>query len=53
VPVLAHLFPPPTSPHVAPIGFSHINFRGIFRFPIDQYIDRLLPPDRPHLALSA
>jgi TnpA family transposase len=39
--------------HVAPIGFSHINFRGIFRFPIDQYIDRLLPPDHPHLALSA
>jgi hypothetical protein len=39
--------------HVAPFGFSHINFRGICRFPIDQYIDRLLPPDHPHLALSA
>jgi len=29
--------------HVAPVAFSHINFRGIYRFPIDQYLDRLLP----------
>jgi TnpA family transposase len=29
--------------HVAPIAFSHINFRGIYRFPIAQYLDRLLP----------
>jgi hypothetical protein len=29
--------------HVAPIAFSHINFRSIYRFPIEQYLDRLLP----------
>jgi len=29
--------------HIAPIGFRHINFRGIYRFPLDRYVDRLLP----------
>ena len=29
--------------HIAPIGFSHINFRGTYRFQIEQYLDRLLP----------
>jgi len=29
--------------HLAPIAFSHINFRGIYRFLIEQYLGRLLP----------
>jgi hypothetical protein len=29
--------------HIAPIAFSHINFRGIYRFPIEHYLGRLLP----------
>jgi TnpA family transposase len=29
--------------HTAPIASSHINFRGVYRFPIEQYLDRLLP----------
>jgi TnpA family transposase len=29
--------------HVAPNAYSHINFRGIYRFPLEQYLDRLLP----------
>ena len=29
--------------HVAPIAFGHINFRGIYRFPLERYVDRLVP----------
>lgn len=29
--------------HIAPIAFGHINFRGIYRFPLERYIDRLVP----------
>jgi len=29
--------------HIAPIAFGHINFRGIYRFPLDRYVDRLVP----------
>jgi hypothetical protein len=37
--------------HVAPIGFRHINFQGVYRFALDRYLDRLIPsarhPDQP------
>lgn len=29
--------------HIAPIAFGHINFRGMYRFPLDRYADRLVP----------
>jgi TnpA family transposase len=29
--------------HIAPIAFRHINFNGTYRFPIERYLDRLLP----------
>ena len=29
--------------HVAPIAFGHVNFRGIYRFPLERYVDRLVP----------
>jgi len=29
--------------HTAPIAFGHINFRGVYRFPLDRYIERLVP----------
>lgn len=29
--------------HIAPIAFRHINFHGIYRFPLERYLDRLLP----------
>ena len=29
--------------HIAPIAFRHINFQGIYRFPLERYLDRLLP----------
>jgi TnpA family transposase len=29
--------------HIAPIGFRHINFQGVYRFPLERYLDRLLP----------
>jgi TnpA family transposase len=29
--------------HIAPIAFGHINFRGIYRFPLERYVDRLIP----------
>jgi TnpA family transposase len=29
--------------HIAPIAFGHINFRGVFRFPLERYVDRLVP----------
>ena len=29
--------------HIAPIAFGPINFRGIYRFPLDRYVDRLVP----------
>ena len=38
--------------HVAPVAFSHINFRGIYRFPIEQYLNRLLPSFGPHVAAA-
>ena len=25
------------------IGFRHINFHGIYQFPLERYIDRLMP----------
>jgi TnpA family transposase len=35
--------------HIAPIGFRHINFHGVYRFPLERYLDRLLPsvPNQP------
>jgi TnpA family transposase len=29
--------------HIAPVSFGHINFRGIYRFPLERYVDRLVP----------
>ena len=29
--------------HIAPIAFRHINFQGIYQFPLERYLDRLLP----------
>ncbi len=29
--------------HIAPIAFGHVNFRGIYRFPLERYVDRLVP----------
>jgi hypothetical protein len=29
--------------HIAPIGFRHINFHGVYRFPLERYFDRLMP----------
>jgi len=29
--------------HIAPIAFGHINFRGIYRFPMEHYVQRLVP----------
>jgi hypothetical protein len=31
------------TPHIAPIAFGHINFRGMHRFPLERYVDRLVP----------
>lgn len=28
---------------IGPVGHKHINFRGIYRFPIERYSARLLP----------
>jgi hypothetical protein len=28
---------------IGPVGNSHINFRGTFRFPVDRYAERLVP----------
>ena len=39
--------------HIAPIASSHFNFRGVFRFPIEQYLDRLLPSGTPPPTVSA
>jgi TnpA family transposase len=39
--------------HVAPVASSHINFRGIYRFPIEQYLDRLLPSISPPRTASS
>ena len=33
--------------HIAPIAFRHINFQGIYRFPLERYLDRLLPSLAP------
>ena len=33
--------------HIAPIAFRHINFQGIYRFPLERYLDRLLPSALP------
>jgi len=35
--------PPEILAHIAPIGFRHINFHGVYRFPLERYLDRLLP----------
>jgi len=37
--------------HIAPIGFRHINFHGVYRFPLDRYLSRLLP-SAPHQAAA-
>jgi hypothetical protein len=29
--------------HIDPIAFRHINFQGIYSFPLERYLDRLLP----------
>jgi Tn3 transposase DDE domain len=33
--------------HISPIGFRHINFHGVYRFPLDRYVDRLMPSTMP------
>ncbi|HVB79831.1 MAG TPA: Tn3 family transposase [Candidatus Binataceae bacterium] len=33
--------------HIAPIGFWHINFHGVYRFPLERYLDRLMPSSPP------
>jgi Tn3 transposase DDE domain len=33
--------------HISPIGFRHINFHGVYRFPLDRYLDRLMPSAMP------
>jgi TnpA family transposase len=33
--------------HISPIGFRHINFHGVYRFPLDRYLDRLMPSALP------
>ncbi len=39
--------------HIAPIAFRHINFQGIYRFPLERYLDRLLPSVPQKLAAGA
>jgi len=39
--------------HIAPIAFRHINFQGIYRFPLERYLDRLLPSFPQQLAAGA
>jgi TnpA family transposase len=41
--------------HIAPIAFRHINFQGIYRFPLERYLDRLLPsaPSQPPIAVGS
>jgi TnpA family transposase len=34
--------------HIAPIAFRHINFHGVYRFPLERYLDRLLPSALTH-----
>jgi Tn3 transposase DDE domain len=29
--------------HIAPIAFRHINVHGVYCFPLERYLDRLLP----------
>jgi hypothetical protein len=29
--------------HMAPIGFRQFNFHGVYRFPLERYLDRLMP----------
>jgi len=29
--------------HIAPIAVRHINFQGVYRFPLERSLDRLLP----------
>jgi TnpA family transposase len=29
--------------HISPIGLRHINFHGVCRFPLERYLDRLMP----------
>ena len=29
--------------HIAPIAFRHINFHDTYRFPLERYLDRLIP----------
>ena len=33
--------------HIAPIAFRHIDFHGVYRFPLERYLDRLLPSAPP------
>jgi TnpA family transposase len=39
--------------HIAPIAFRHINFQGIYRFPLERYLDRLLPSFPQKIAAGA
>jgi len=39
--------------HIAPIAFRHINFQGIYRFPLERYLDRLVPSALPGTSLRA
>jgi hypothetical protein len=39
--------------HIAPIAFRHINFQGIYRFPLERYLDRLLPSLVPCQKIAA
>lgn len=39
--------------HVSPAGFEHINFDGVFMFPVKQFRDRLLPSSAPPVVHTA
>jgi hypothetical protein len=40
-------FPPELIARIAPTRTEGINMRGVFRFPIEQYADQLLPSRAP------
>jgi hypothetical protein len=35
--------PPETIGHIAPTRTERINLRGVFRFPVERYADKILP----------
>jgi len=39
--------------HIAPLAFRYINFQRIYRFPLERYLDRLLPSLVPFQKIAA